>query len=260
MTEFSRLRRLKAISLATVSIFSLSACASFYHFRPLSRPDPATMPIVEKIPGSGLTIGIRSYHTAQDTHALFGHQGLWRQHVIPIQVVLAESGKNNVEVHLVPHSVYLSLLKKNYRNISPSEAFDIAWQANVPYQNAKQVLYYTGLILFTIVTLGLGSMIWVLPSPFSQPTPAQTPFGRDLAYKSFPVKSTLYPDGTVGGLFYFTLPFNEKLISRTRLIFQIREIDPSKKNPPRNFNISVQLSSKTRSEVNPVMEILHGFF
>lgn len=259
MTEHLRLRRFKAISLATMVLFSISACASFYHFRPLSHPDPETMPIVDKIPGSHLTIGIRSFHTAQDTHALFGHQGLWREQVIPIQVVLAEDGEN-LKAQIVPHSVFLSQLKKNYRNISPSEAFDIAWQANVPYQNVKQVLYYTGLILFTIVTLGLGSMIWVLPSPFSQPTPAQTPFGRDLAYKAFPIKAILYSHGKAGGLFYFKLPFNEKLLSRTKLLFQVQEFDLAAKTPPKLIDVSIRLASKSKSRVNPLMEILHGFF
>ncbi|EQD25740.1 MAG: hypothetical protein D084_Lepto4C00010G0003 [Leptospirillum sp. Group IV 'UBA BS'] len=259
MTDKSRLRRLPALALATATIFTVSSCASFYHFRPLSHPDPATMPIVEKIPASGLMVGIRTYHTAQDTHNLFGHQGLWREHVIPVQVALVDKG-SNVEIQLVPDSVFLSVLKKNYHNISPSEAYDIAWQAKVPYQNVEQVLYYTGLFLFTIATLGLGSMIWVLPSPFSQPIPAQTPFGRDLAYKAFPEKATLYDQGSAGGLFYFHLPFNEKLLSRTRLSFQLRETDLAKKSPPRILLVSVRLTSKKKSQVNPLMEILHGFF
>ena len=259
MTDHPRPRRLRILSLATVFVFTITACTSFYHFRPLSHPDPQSMPLVDKIPGTDLTIGVRTYHTAQAIHGLFGHQGLWREHVIPIQVVLKKDGAAT-EASLVPHSVFLSVLKKNYRNISPAEAFDIAWQANVPYQNVKKALYYTGLILFTIVTLGLGSMIWVLPSPFSQPTPAQTPFGRDLAYKAFPDKALLYPHGKAGGLLYFQLPFNEKLLSRTRLLFQIRVIDPGKKNPPRIINVSVRLTSKMRSKVNPLMEILHGFF
>ena len=259
MTDSPRRRRLRLLSLATVFVFAITACSSFYHFRPLSHPDPQWMPIVGKIPGTDLTIGVRTYHTAQATHALFGHQGLWREHVIPIQVVLKEDGAN-METSLVPHSVFLSVLKKNYRNISPAEAFDIAWQANVPYQNVKQVLYYTGLILFTIVTLGLGSMIWVLPSPFSQPNPAQTPFGRDLAYKAFPAQAPLYAHGKAGGLFYFHIPFNEKLLSRTQFSLQLRETDLDKKLPPRIISVSVKLTSRSRSKVNPLMEILHGFF
>ena len=259
MTDSARLRRLKAFSLATVTVFSISACASFYHFRPLSHPEPEMMPIVEKVPGSHLVVGVHSFHTAQDTHSLFGHQGLWREHVIPIQVVVAEDGED-LQAQIVPDSVFLSLLKKDYRDISPSEAFDIAWQAKVPYQNVKQVLYYTGLILFTIVTLGLGSMIWVLPSPFSQPTPAQSPFGRDLAYKAFPIKTIIYSHGRAGGLFYFNLPFNEKLLSRTKLLFQVRETDLAKKTPPKTLDISIRLGSKSKSRVNPLLEILHGFF
>jgi len=259
MTDSARLRRLKAFSLATVTVFSISACASFYHFRPLSHPEPEMMPIVEKVPGSHLVVGVHSFHTAQDTHSLFGHQGLWREHVIPIQLVIKESG-DTLQAQVVPHSVFLSQLKKNYPAITPSEAFDVAWQANVVYTDVKQVLYYTGVFLFTIVTLGLGSMIWVLPSPFSQPTPAQSPFGRDLAYKAFPIKTIIYSHGRAGGLFYFNLPFNEKLLSRTKLLFQVRETDLAKKTPPKTLDISIRLGSKSKSRVNPLLEILHGFF
>lgn len=242
-----------------VFFFTVSSCAPFYHFRPLAHIDPQKMPIVQSLPQSGLSIGIKTYHTAQDIHDLFGHHGLWREHVIPIQIVLKETDPR-YSATIAEHSIFLSLLGQNYRSISPSEAFDISWQANVPYVNIKQTLYYTGVFLFTLVTLGLGSFIWILPSPFAQPNPQATPFGRDLSYKALPLHSTIYPNENVGGLLYFNLPFNEQLLSRTILLFQIRETAIDKKSPPRVIDISIPLTSHRKSDVNPVMEILHGFF
>lgn len=251
-------RRLVIAALATLFCFTVSACSSYYHFRPLSYPDPEQMEVIYRVPGSKITVGLRSFHTAQRIHDLFGHRGLWREHIIPVLLVLHESGQSTSTIN--PHSIFLSVIKKRYRNISPEEAFDIAWQASVPYLTIKQTLYYTGLILFTIVTLGLGSMIWVLPSPFSQPTPSQTPFGRDLAYKAFPLKSTLLPDGKIGGLLYFNTPFNERLLNNTVLSLQITETSLDKKTLPGVLNVSIPLNSRGTSKVNPLFEMLRGFF
>ena len=257
MTEQEQPRRILP-ALILLFFFTVSSCSSFYHFRPLSYPEPGQMKLVRSIPGTGITVGVQPYHTAQNIHALFGHQGLWREHVIPVLLVIEE--KNDARVTFNPHSLFLSVLNKHYRNISPQEAFDIAWQADVPYQTIKKTLYYTGLILFTIVTLGLGSMIWVLPTPFAQPTPAQTPFGRDLAYKAFPLKATVLPKDKVGGLLYFNLPFNEKLINQTALNFQVTEVGLGKNSGPQVVNVTFPLKSKEKSKVNPVFEMLRGFF
>ena len=259
MTKTRHIKSFKTLCLAVMVLFSISACASFYHFSPLSHPDPEKLPIVVKIPGSGLTVGLRSYHTAQDIHELFGHSGLWREHILPILLVVKESN-SNFSAQILEHSTSLSLLNLYYRSIPPSQAFDIAWQANVPYIDVKQVLYYTGLIIFTIVTLGLGSMIWVLPSPFSQPTPQSDPFGRDLSYKAYPINAVIHPDEKLGGLLYFNFPIEEGFLNRTSLFFQVQETSLDKKIPPKIINVHIPLSAKKKSKVNPVLEILHGFF
>lgn len=260
MTDFRRQVRLfRGMTLLTLFTFLLASCSSFYHFRPLSHPDPQTLPVVRILPHTGITLGIRSYHLAQDTHNLFGSQGLWREHVLPILLVVASSHPGQ-SVHVEPTSLFLNYVGKSYRNISPSEAFDIAWQANVPYESIKKSLYYTGLILFTIVTLGLGSMIWVLPTPFSQPSPASSPFGRDLAYKAFPDKATILPGGKVGGLLYFNIPFNEALVNRASLSLQVTVTQNDPKKTRETYLVTLPLSSKGRSDVNPMVEILKGFF
>ena len=260
MIDFRRQARLfRGTILLTVLTFFVASCTSFYHFRPLSHPDPQALPVTRTLSDTGITLGIRSYHLAQDTHNLFGSHGLWREHVLPILLVISTSHPGET-VHLDQNSLLLNYIGKSYRNISPSEAFDIAWQANVPYQNIKKTMYYTGLILFTIVTLGIGSMIWVLPTPFSQPSPGSSPFGRDLAYKAFPAKATILPDGKVGGLIYFNLPFNEALANRASLSLQLTVTPDDPKNPRKTYLITLPLSSKGKSDVNPVVEMLQGFF
>ncbi|MGC8528809.1 MAG: hypothetical protein ACP5OP_01230 [Leptospirillia bacterium] len=260
MTEFRRQARLFHGTLfLTLYAFLFISCSSFYHFRPLSRPDPQVLPITETIKDTGISLGIRSYHLAQDTHSLFGSHGLWREHVLPILLVVSSSHPGQT-VHIQPNFIFLNYIGKSYRNISPAEAFDISWQANVPYQNIKITLYYTGLILFTIVTLGLGSMIWVLPTPFTQPTPSSSPFGRDLAYKAFPDKADVLPNGKIGGLLYFTLPFNEALVNKASLSLQVSETYDDPKRPKKTYLVNLPLSSKGKSEINPMVEMLKGFF
>nr|EES52876.1 MAG: protein of unknown function [Leptospirillum ferrodiazotrophum] len=260
MTDFRRQVRLfNATVFITLFAFLFVSCSSFYHFRPLSHPDPQALPVTRTIGDTGITLGIRSYHLAQDTHSLFGSHGLWREHVLPILLVVSSSHPGQT-VHVEPNSIFLDYIGKSYRNISPAEAFDIAWQANVPYQNIKKTLYYTGLILFTIVTLGLGSMIWVLPTPFSQPTPSSSPFGRDLAYKAFPPKADILPNGKIGGLLYFNLPFNEALVKKAALSLQISVTYDDPKRPHQTYLVNLPLSSTGKSEVNPMVEMLKGFF
>ena len=218
--ERRQVRLFRGTVLLTLFSFFLASCTSFYHFRPLSNPDPSALPVAKTLPGTGVTLGLRSYHLAQNTHNLFGSHGLWREHVLPVLLVVASENEGQT-VHVDPSTLLLNYIGKSYRSISPSEAFDIAWQANVPYENIKKTFYYTGLILFTVVTLGLGSMIWVLPTPFSQPSPQSTAFGRDLSYKAFPTKAIVLPHGKIGGLLYFNVPFNEALANRTSLSLQV---------------------------------------
>lgn len=132
--------------------------------------------------------------------------------------------------------------------------------AKVPYQTVKKTLYYTGLILFTIVTLGLGSMIWVLPSPFAQPLPSQVPFGRDLGYKALADKVTILPRGRISGLLYFNTPYEDQVVAKGSIEFQVLEKDHSKNPEGLSIKERIPLNSSGKSDLNPVIEILHGFF
>ena len=257
--ERRQVRLFRGTVLLTLFSFFLASCTSFYHFRPLSNPDPSALPVAKTLPGTGVTLGLRSYHLAQDTHNLFGSHGLWREHVLPVLLVVASENEGQT-VHVDPSTLLLNYIGKSYRSISPSEAFDIAWQANVPYENIKKTFYYTGLILFTVVTLGLGSMIWVLPTPFSQPSPQRTAFGRDLSYKAFPTKAIVLPHGKIGGLLYFNVPFNEALADRTFLSLQVTVVPDNSKLSKKTYTVSLPLSSLGKSQVNPVMQMLKGFF
>ena len=103
-------------------------------------------------------------------------------------------------------------------------------------------------------------MIWVLPTPFSQPTPSSSPFGRDLAYKAFPPKADILPNGKIGGLLYFNLPFNEALVKKAALSLQISVTYDDPKRPHQTYLVNLPLSSTGKSEVNPMVEMLKGFF
>lgn len=248
----------RSFTLGTAVVFALTSCGTFYHFQPLASPDPSDMKFALKIAGSGLDIGVRPYNTAEKVHALFGHKGLWKEHVVPVLLVIQQ--QRNATATVNPHSLFLFINHQRFPALSPSETFDISWQEKVPYQTTEKALYYTGLILFTIVTLGLGSMIWVLPSPFVQPSPSQDPFGRDLAYKAFPLDGKILSHGRIGGLLYFNTPYDEQMLAKAKLTFQIMEKGNRKGSRMHVINAEIPLHATGKSKVNPLFEMLRGFF
>jgi hypothetical protein len=184
-----------------LAVLWVSGCTSYYTPRPIFIESPQQMPVHLTVPETKVSVGILLLDTPKLVHFFFSKEGLLRQNILPVLVSITSKDSNIYSV--TPHSFYFEDSGKVYEPISPAEAFDIAWQSKHPYIVVKKTLFYTALIVFTVVTLGLGSMIWVLPTPFSQPKPPDDPFGRDLIYKSFPKKITIEPGTTSGGMLYF---------------------------------------------------------
>ena len=165
----SRYFRSRLLAMATIASFMLTSCSSFYTAKPVPLSPPAQLTIHSTVPKTKLLVGVRPYNTPHMIHTLFDHNGLWRMHVLPLQIAFMSTDLRPTTFLI--KSSYIVVDGHYYPAIVPNEAFDISWQAKHPYIVVKQTFYYTGLILFTLVTLGLGSVIWVLPTPFGEPTP-----------------------------------------------------------------------------------------
>lgn len=209
----------------TLATLWLSGCASYYTPKPLYLKSPEGLPIHVTVPETNVSVGIIFLDTPRLVHSFFPEEGLLHKKILPVLVSLSSEDSNIYSA--TPRSFYFQEGDKIYEPISPTEAFDIAWQSKHPYIIVKKTLYYTALIIFTIVTLGLGSTIWVLPAPFSQPKPAEDPFGRDLTYKAFPKKMNITPGTTSGGMLYFYMRENSGKPQNAEFVIHLAEKTPA---------------------------------
>ena len=238
----------------TLAALWLSGCASYYTPKPLYLQSPERLPIHVTIPNTQVTLGIVFCDTPALVHFFFAHEGLLRQNVLPVLVSI--NSKDSKVYSTTPQSFYFEEAGNVYAPISPAEAFDIAWQSQHPYVVVKKTLYYTALIAFTIATLGLGSMIWVLPAPFTQPKPIDDPFGRDLIYKSFPKKLDINPGTTSGGMLYFHLGGPSAKPQNADFVIHLLEKSPA-------FSVestSVTLRASNEEDEQNTIDVLRNFF
>ncbi len=245
---------IRFVAMQIMLIFTAVSCASTYISKPLELEPPPSMSYQTTIPGTRIVVGVRPYNTPQLIHAQFQRNGMWRESVIPVKVVI-----QSIDEHvyrLEGRSAYIAFGSQFYPPVSPDEAFDISWQAFRNYIAVKKTLYYTGLVLFTIVTLGLGSVIWVLPTPFKQPKPDDTPFGRDLTYKSLPKDLTLYKGTLKGGFLYFRLPKDRLDFKNADLILHLVQKTPV----PEEKVVTIPLHPNGKTHSNPFLNLLNGFF
>ncbi|MCA7119794.1 MAG: hypothetical protein LGL72_10390 [Acidibrevibacterium sp.] len=201
--RFSRPWRMALFSLSTV--LALDSCGAPYAPKPIEMEPPDSAPDLAQIPGTDIKMSSLFYNNPETLRNEFsGKHGLWRGHVVVTQLTISSDDKNPTDVLI--DSAYISINHKYYPAISPKEVYDVAWPAANPHAPLKEDLFNAAVVGFTVLTLGLGSVIWVLPTPFSQPAPDSTPFGRDLNYKALTNNITLQPGTFRSGFLFFHLP------------------------------------------------------
>ena len=240
-----------ALSLLTLW---LSGCASYYTPKPLYLEDPSLLPIHVQVPNTKVSVGIVFLDSPKLVHFFFTREGLIRQDILPVLISIYSKDKKTYSA--TPGSFYFEAGGRVYKPISPEEVFDVAWQSKHPYIVVKKTLYYTALTVFTIVTLGLGSMIWVLPTPFKQPTPADDPFGRDLTYKSFPKKALIQTDTMTGGMLFFHMTDKMKGADNAAFVIHL-----SQENSSFSVNsTSVTIKTSDQEDSQNAIDVLKNFF
>ncbi len=198
-------RRLRAAAVSLSALLALDACAGPYAPKPIEMTPPDQAPDLASIPDTGIRMSTLFYNSEGAVHEEFnGKHGLWRGHIVMVQVTISSEDKNPTDVLI--DSAYVSINNKYYPAVSPKEVYDVAWPAANPLAPVKEDLFNAAVLGFTVLTLGLGSVIWVLPTPFAQPAPDTTPFGRDLNYKALASNITLQPGTFRSGFLFFHLP------------------------------------------------------
>ncbi len=192
------------------ALLMLAACSESYEPRPIAMPPPDKVPNLAAVPGTGIKVSVLYYNHPETIHEAFpGKHGLWRGHIAVVQLTVSSEDKNATDVLI--DSAYIAYKDRYYPAISPKETYDVAWPAANPLAPVKEDLFNAAVVGFTVMTLGLGSVIWVLPTPFSQPAPDTTPFGRDLNYKALTNNLSLEPGTFRSGFLFFHLPKDANL-------------------------------------------------
>ena len=195
-------------------MLALDSCSAPYAPKPIEMSPPDSAPDLATIPGTDIKMSSLFYDNRETLHDEFsGKHGLWRGHVVVTQLTISSDDKNPTDVLI--DSAYVSINHKYYPAVSPKEVYDVAWPAANPLAPLKEDLFNAAVVGFTVMTLGLGSVIWVLPTPFSQPAPDTTPFGRDLNYKALTNNITLQPGTFRSGFLFFHLP---QSVDMTKLV------------------------------------------
>ncbi len=232
----------------------LSGCASYYTPKTLYLEKPSLLPIHVQVPDTQVSVGIVFLDSPKLIHFFFTRKGLVRQDILP--VLISIDSKDQKIYSATPRSFYFEADGRIYKPIRPEEVFDIAWQSQHPYIVVKKAVYYSSLVIFTILTAGLASVIWVLPTPFTQPTPATDPFGRDLTYKSFPKKALIQPGVMTGGMIFFHMTNKMKDPSRAAFVIHLSQETSS-------FSVhsaSVTIKTTDQEDSQNAIDVLENFF
>ena len=251
-------------ALAAVLLIETSGCASayftYYNSTPLYYSTPDKLLVHSEFDGTQVSLGAIFCYRKDLLFQFFptgAANALWRENVLP--VLISVKSDDPTLYNLNQNFFNIQINGKYYMPIPPGEAFDLAWQSKRAFITVQKGFYYTGLILFTVFTLGLGSMIWVLPSPFSQPSPSLDPFGRDLNYKAFPQSLTLHRGMLAGGMLYFHYSAEEK--QQQDMVLNASLV-PSSFTVTANAvkSVSLAINAASPDDSNRVLEWMQGFF
>lgn len=196
----------RALALSLGTVLSLTACSGPYVDRVTVITPPDRAPDATQIPGTEIKVAALFYNTKDSLKHAFPENSkwLWKAHIALTQVTFESNDERTTQVLL--DSGYITIGGQDYPIISPHQTFDMAWGKGNPLARVEDDAYNTAVMLFTFVTLGVGSLVWVLPSPFEQPAPEATPFSRDINYKALSGNFTLMPGSLRSGLIYVALP------------------------------------------------------
>lgn len=200
----NRHRRVLAAGLAGTWLLSACGVTDTYTPQPIAMVPPGEVPNGTAVPGTAIEVAAYVFNNPDALHGVFGHNGLWRRHVLVVRLDLQSNDK--VATDVLIDSAYIGINGVQYRAVSAGEAYDIAWQAHQPYAAVAATLVGIGELLFTIVTLGLGDIVYALPSPFAQPKPGDDAFGRDLSNQGLQGNIKLVLGSVRSGYLYFALP------------------------------------------------------
>lgn len=208
-TIAGRLLRATALSLSA-SLF-LTSCAPPYTPKIMALTPADQSSNVAQIPGTSIKLAAFFYNQKEAIERLFPEHSkwFWKGRIAIVKVDVSYSGQTLNQ--LTFNSGYVTDGGMIYPIVSANETYDMAWGAGNPYVRFMNDLYNAALLAFSFITLGLGSLVYVLPSPFDQPAPASTVFGRDINYHAMPHTVTLQPGAFYTGLVYIALPDNKPL-------------------------------------------------
>lgn len=198
--------RHRAVAMSLSVALAVAACAPPYKPKVVEIIPPDRAPESTQIPGTDIKVSALFYNTRDSLRRLFPENAkwLWDSHIVLAQLTFASQDAHPTQVLL--DSGYADIAGKFYPIISPHEVFDMAWAAGNPLAKIEDEAYNASVLAFAFLTLGLGSVVWVLPSPFQQPAPDATPFSRDINYKSLSGNFTLQPGSLRTGLVYVAVP------------------------------------------------------
>ncbi len=249
----------RALAACMAGLMLLSACGvtDTYTPQPIPMVSPAKVANGTSVPGTAINVAAYVFNSPEEVHGVFGHNGLWRKHVLIVRLDLESSDK--VPTDVLVDSAYVSVNGVQYRAISPGEAYDIAWQAHQPYAAVAATFLGIGELLFTIVTLGLGDIVYALPSPFSQPKPGDDAFGRDLVNQGLQGNIRLVIGSVRSGYLYFAMPqtMNFSDLKNAVLVVHFLENVPTPLEQSVTFTLP-PVSPVTAKQVQPILYGLLG--
>jgi hypothetical protein len=252
-------RRGRPLAAGLAAAVLLSACGvtDTYTPQPIPMVSPAKVPNGTMIPGTAIAIAAYVFNSPAAVHGIFGHNGLWRKHVLIVRLDIESNDK--VPTDVLIDSAYVSINGTQYRAISAGEAYDIAWQAHQPYAAVAATFLGIGELLFTIVTLGLGDIVYALPSPFAQPKPGDDAFSRDLANQGLQGNIRLIIGSVRSGYLYFAMPqtMDFSTLKNAALVVHFLENTPTPTEQSITFTLP-PVSPVTAREVRPVLYGLLG--
>ncbi len=250
----TRRRRVLAAGLAGTLLLSACGATDTYTPQPIAMVPPENVPNGTAVPGTAIAVAAYVFNNPDALHGVFGHNGLWRKHVLVARLDLQSSDK--VATDVLIDSAFIGINGVQYRAISAGEAYDIAWQAHQPYAAVAATFLGLGELLFTIVTLGLGDIVYALPSPFAQPKPGDDAFGRDLINQGLQGNINLVLGSVRSGYLYFALPqtMDFTKLKNTTLVVHFLEKTPA----PVEQSVTFTLPPAGQVSARQIRPLLYG--